>query len=47
LLGIADAGAAIGIFDRMSDEEASAARSWLLTDPAYRAALERLGQDRG
>jgi hypothetical protein len=47
LLGIADAGAAIGIFDRMSDEEARAARSWLLTDPAYRAALERLGQGRG
>jgi hypothetical protein len=47
LLGIADAGAAIGIFDRMSDEEARAARSWLLTDPAYRTALERLGQGRG
>jgi len=47
LLGIADAGAAIGIFDRMSDEQVQAARSWLLTDPIYRTALERLGQGRG
>ncbi len=47
LLGISDAGAAIGLFDRMSDEQAGAARSWLLTDRAYRAALERLGQARG
>jgi hypothetical protein len=47
LLGISDAGAAIGIFDRMSDEQAQATRSWLLTDPTYRAALERLGQGRG
>jgi hypothetical protein len=47
LLGIGDAGAAIGIFDRMSDDEAKAARSWLLTDPAYRAALESMGQGRG
>jgi hypothetical protein len=47
LLGISDVGAAIGIFDGMSDEEARAARSWLLTDPVYRAALERLGQGRG
>jgi hypothetical protein len=47
LLGISDAGAAIGLFDRMSDEQARAARSWLLTDRAYRAALERLGQSRG
>jgi hypothetical protein len=47
LLGIGDAGAAIGLFDRMSDEQARAARSWLLTDPVYRSALERLGQGRG
>jgi hypothetical protein len=47
LLGIADAGAAIAAFDGMSHEQAQAARSWLLTDPAYRAALERLGQSRG
>jgi uncharacterized protein (DUF2336 family) len=47
LLGIDDSGAAIGIFDRMSDAEAQAARSWLVADAAYRVALERLGQGRG
>jgi len=47
LLGIADPGAAIGDYDRMTDAQAQAARSWLLTAPAYRAALERLGQGRG
>jgi hypothetical protein len=47
LLGIADAGEAIGIFDSMTDQDAEAARSWLLTAPAYRSALERLGQGRG
>jgi hypothetical protein len=47
LLGIADAGEAIGLFDRMTDQDADAARSWLLTAPAYRLALDRLGQGRG
>jgi hypothetical protein len=47
LLGIADAGEAIALFDRMTDAEAQGARSWLVTAPAYRAALERLGQGRG
>jgi hypothetical protein len=47
LLGIADAGAAITAFDRMTDAEVQAARSWLLTGRTYRAALERLGQGRG
>ena len=47
LLGISDAGAAIGMFDRMTDAEVQSARSWLLTEPGYRAALERLGQTRG
>jgi len=47
LLGIADAGAAIMAFDQMTDAEAEAARSWLLAAPAYRAALERMGQGRG
>lgn len=47
LLGIADAGAAIAIFDRMSSAEVESARSWLLTAPDYRAAVERLGQGRG
>jgi hypothetical protein len=47
LLGIVDAGDAIGIFDSMTDAEADAGRSWLITAPVYRAALERLGQGRG
>ena len=47
LLGIADAGEAIALFDRMTDDEVEAARSWLATAPAYRAALDRLGQGRG
>jgi hypothetical protein len=47
LLGIADAGAAITAFERLTDSEVQAARSWLATAPAYRASLERLGQGRG
>jgi hypothetical protein len=47
LLGIADPGAAIGIFDRMSDEQVDAARHWLTTSPGYRAALDAIGSARG
>jgi hypothetical protein len=47
LLGIDDPGAAIGAFDRLTDSEADAARAWLLTDPAYRSALDGLGGRRG
>ena len=47
LIGIADAGAAITLFDGMTDTEVQAARSWLVTESAYRAALDRLGQGRG
>ena len=47
LLGIDDVGDAIARFDQLTDEEAEKARSWLTTDAAYRAALERLGQGRG
>ena len=47
LVGIADAGAAITLFDGMTDAEVQAARSWLVTSPDYRAGLERLGQGRG
>lgn len=47
LLGIEDAAGAIDLFDGMSDTQVQAARSWLLTPPAYRAALDRLGQGRG
>lgn len=47
LLGIADAGAAIELFDQMTSAEAQDACSWLVTAPGYRAALDRLGQGRG
>lgn len=47
LLGISDAGAAIALFDRMTESEVQAARSWVMTSPGYRAALERMGQVRG
>jgi hypothetical protein len=47
LLGIGDAGEAISLFDQMTDEDVEGVRSWLLTAPAYRNALERLGQGRG
>ena len=47
LLGIADPGQAIGLFDRMTQEQAETARGWLVTAPAYRAALDRMGQGRG
>jgi len=47
LLGIADAGEAIALFDRMSADDVAAARSWLVTAPEYRSALERLGERRG
>jgi hypothetical protein len=47
LLGIADAGEAIALFDRLSEDEVRTARSWLVTAPAYRSALERLGERRG
>jgi hypothetical protein len=47
LLGISEAGEAIALFDHMTDAEVDEARSSLVTEPAYRAALERLGQGRG
>jgi hypothetical protein len=47
LLGIADPGAAIGVFDRMRDDEIKAAASWLMATPAYRAALEAIGSTNG
>ena len=47
LLGIDDVGEAIARFDSLTDAEAESERSWLTTDPAYRAALDRLGQGRG
>jgi hypothetical protein len=47
LLGIEDAGAAISVFDDLSDAQIEAARAWLGTTASYRVALERLGQGRG
>ncbi|HJU77104.1 MAG TPA: DUF2336 domain-containing protein [Sphingomicrobium sp.] len=47
LLGIGDPGRAIAAFDRMSDAQVEEARSWLGSDPAYRAAVGRLGMDHG
>jgi hypothetical protein len=47
LLGIADPGSAIGVFDRMSDDQVQAAATWLTTSNSYRAALDSLGYSRG
>jgi hypothetical protein len=47
LLGIADPGAAIGVYDAMTDDQLNAARSWLASSPNYRASLEALGNARG
>jgi len=47
LLGIADPGAAIGVFDAMTGDQLDAARAWLMSAPNYRAALETLGGARG
>jgi hypothetical protein len=47
LLGIGDPGEAIDRFDRISDDEANAARARLATDPAYRAALLALDKAHG
>jgi hypothetical protein len=47
LLGIGDAGAAIEAFDRITAEEANAARGRLATAPGYRAALDALERGHG
>ena len=47
LLGLADAGHAIGLFDAMSEAQVAAARTWLTVDPAYRRALAILDSDNG
>jgi len=47
LLGIEDPAGAIEIFDTMTAEQEAAARSWLSTSPAYRAALAALGEGHG
>lgn len=47
LLGIVDPGAAIGVFDHMSDKEVEAAAIWLRAAPAYRAAINAVGRADG
>jgi hypothetical protein len=47
LLGIADPGEAIATFDAMTDAAAVATRAWLSTAPAYRSALQALGEGHG
>lgn len=47
LIGIADAGQAIAIFDRLSEAQVEDSRTWLTADPAYRHAVTMLGMPRG
>ena len=47
LLGIADPGAAIGVFDQMSPDEVQGAAIWLSASPNYRVALDALGARNG
>jgi hypothetical protein len=47
LLGIDDAGSAIVDFEALTDDQVESGRAWLLTSPAYRAALDRLGRASG
>ena len=47
LLGIDDPGAAIGVFDAMTPDEAQAAAMWLTAAPGYRAALDALDGGNG
>ena len=47
LIGIVDPAEAIGLFERMTDEEVSAVRAWLSSPPAYRSAFAALGDGHG
>jgi hypothetical protein len=47
LLGIGDAGDALGLFDRISADQVKAAAAWLSTPRAYRCALDALGAANG
>lgn len=47
LLGIADPGAAIDLFERMSGDQVEAARTWLASPEAYRSAVNALGKSNG
>jgi hypothetical protein len=39
LLGLADAGRAIGLFDSVTGDQVATAGTWLTAHPAYRRAL--------
>jgi len=47
LLGLNDAGRAIGLFDSLTEGQVTAARTWLTVDPAYRRALAALDISNG
>ena len=47
LLGIPDPGRAIDAFDKLTEAEVEDARTWLTTDPDYRAAVTQLGLGHG
>jgi hypothetical protein len=47
LLGIANPGEAIAVFDSLTEEQLRAASIWLGAAPGYRAALDSLGASRG
>lgn len=47
LLGLSDAGRAIGLFDSATEDQVTTARTWLTVDPAYRRALAALDSDDG
>ena len=47
LIGIADAGQAIGVFDKLTDAQVEDSRTWLTGDPVYRRAVTALGRPRG
>lgn len=47
LLGIGDPGRAIAAFDQMTEAQVENARSWLSSEPGYRAAVARMGVENG
>jgi hypothetical protein len=47
LLGLADPAGAIGLFDRLTEEQVAAAKAWLGAPSEYRAALAALGIHNG
>jgi len=47
LLGMANPGKAIDVFDALTEPEVESARTWLTTDPTYRDAVTTLGFGHG